>query len=88
MKELVDEPDATPSARLLAELREQGMSFFDYAYATAHKHRDYFDAITPMPDERYSEFEAEVLRSIERQNEIEASDRISFDQYLANYFAQ
>jgi glutamate--cysteine ligase len=88
MKELVDEPDATPSARLLAELREQGMSFFDYAYATSHKHRDYFDAITPMPDERYSEFEAEVLRSIESQNEIEASDRISFDQYLANYFDQ
>ncbi len=88
MGELVDEPDATPSARLLAELRNQGMSFFDYAYSTARKHRDYFEAITPMPAERYSEFEAEALRSIERQHEIEANDRISFEQYLANYFDQ
>ena len=84
--ELVDEPAATPSARLLGELQGAESSFFDYAISVARGHRDYFTSITPMSDERRTEFEREAVDSVERQHEIEASDAISFDEYLANYF--
>ena len=88
MRELFQEPDATPSARLLNELRREGVGFFDYACAVAQKHKDYFGDITPLSPERVNEFADEASRSIAQQREIEASDKITFDEYLSNYFSQ
>lgn len=87
MRELVDEPDATPSARLLDELRDADCSFFEFAMSVARGHRDYFAAITPLAEERCLEFEKEAVRSLERQRRIEEDDEISFDEYLDNYFS-
>ena len=86
MRGLVAEPETTPSARLIHELREAGCSFFEYVLSVAHKHKDYFAATEPLSEARHREFEEEVLQSIERQREVERSDTISFDDYLANYF--
>jgi glutamate--cysteine ligase len=86
-RDLVSEPMATPSARLLDELQKAKCGFFDYAIEIARGHRDYFSSITPLSSERLNEFEREASRSIEKQLEIEAGDAISLDEYLANYFA-
>lgn len=86
MHELIDEPMATPSARLLEELKGAGNSFFDYAISVARGHREYFASIAPMSDERHDEFKQEADRSNEQQRQIEADDEIGFDEYLANYF--
>jgi glutamate--cysteine ligase len=83
---LIEEPGATPSARLLDTLRQEKCSFFEYAFSVARSHRDYFAAITPLSDARQAEFEFEAKNSIQRQREIEASDNISLDEYLARYF--
>lgn len=87
LRELVDEPAATPSAKLLQQLSSAKCSFFDYALSVARGHQAYFAAITPLSDERNDEFEREVARSLVQQREIEASDEISLDQYLDNYFS-
>ena len=87
MRELVEEPSRTPSARLLAGLHESGDSFFEYAIGVARGHRDYFASIAPMTGARQQEFAREAARSIERQQEIESTDTLSFEQYLANYYA-
>jgi glutamate--cysteine ligase len=87
MQALVDTPETTPSAQLLHELRNGGNSFFDYAISVARGHRDYFAAINPMSKQRHEEFSQEVQGSLERQNDVEAGDDISFDEYLENYFA-
>lgn len=87
MRELVDEPEATPSARLLEELRSANCSFFDYALSVARGHRDYFASIAPLTDERNAALEQEVVYSKTQQQEIEANDKIGFDEYLANYFS-
>ena len=84
---LIDDPDRTPSARLLSELQESGSSFFEYAISMARSHRDYFSSITPMSEQRHAEFQQEAESSVERQREIEAADSISFEDYLANYYA-
>ena len=86
MQRLVADSAATPSALLLEELRTARCSFFEYALSAAKNHRDYFASITPLSEERRSEFEQEAARSIARQKEIEESDSISFDEYLANYY--
>jgi glutamate--cysteine ligase len=86
MRHLVEDSSKTPSARILAEMHESGDSFFEYAFAIARGHRDYFAAITPMSPERHGEFLTEARQSVERQQQVEAADEISFDQYLANYY--
>ena len=83
---LVDNPDATPSARLLQELRESRMSFSDFALQSAKGHRDYFKSLAPVDPKKVAEFEQETVSSRQKQKEIEAASSISFDDYLAEYF--
>jgi glutamate--cysteine ligase len=87
MRDLVAQPDATPSARLIAELQESGYSFFEYALSLANRHRDYFAQTEPLSELRHKQFDDEVRASIERQRGIEAADMISFDEYLEIYFS-
>ncbi len=87
MQELVEEPEATPSARMLAELRSNNCSYFEFVLSVARGHRDYFQNITPLSAEREREFEEEARQSLERQRAIEDADAISFEEYLDNYFA-
>ncbi len=84
---MVEEPGLTPSARLLEELRTRETGFFDFAMDAARGHRDYFAALVPLSSEREKRFTDEAAASLERQARIEAADRISFDQYLASYYA-
>ena len=81
------EPDSTPSARLLQELRNSGSSFFDFALDVARRHRRYYSSIAPMPPERARQLETEAVESLQRQRDIEAADDLSFEEYLARYFA-
>jgi hypothetical protein len=56
--------------------------------ATARGHKEYFAEIEPLDDDRLNVYEGEARRSIERQHEIEKSDDIGFEEYLANYYSQ
>jgi glutamate--cysteine ligase len=85
--EVVRDPDCTPSARMLAEMRAEGVGFFHYAMRKSQELRRYFDAL-PLPDDSKQLFTAAAQDSHERQRTIEASDDLSFDEYLWRYFAQ
>ena len=84
---LVAEPNATPSARVLEEMRTTNCSYFDFALAMSRSHRDYFTSITALSDARRDEFVNEAGESVARQRDIEASDDIGLDEYLSQYFA-
>ena len=81
------EPESTPSARLLQALRDSKCSFFEFALDLARRHRRYFSSIAPMPPERARQLETEAVESLRRQRDIEAADRLSFEEYLARYFS-
>jgi glutamate--cysteine ligase len=87
MLELVETPDATPSARMLAELQRTGSSFFEFVLSIAREHREYFASITPLNDDRRRGYETEARESIDRQRAIENADDISLDEYLEHYFS-
>ena len=82
---LVEDPETTPSARLLAELREQRCSYFEYILGLSNGHKSYFAAVTPLSASRTAEFEQEAARSIERRRRIEAGDTMGFGEFLARY---
>ena len=86
MQELIGNPDATPSARIIEELSQSNSGFFAFALAMARSHKDYFAAIAKPDDAVNAEYHQEALDSLKRQADIEAEDTISLDEYLANYF--
>lgn len=83
----VSDPDMTPSARMLSDMRANGESFEDYALRISKEHaqtfRDRF-----LSAERAEFFRRLTEESLEEQRQIEAADRLSFDEFLQRYFAQ
>lgn len=76
-----------PSARVLADMRAHGESFFRFAMRLSETHRDYF-LQRRLPITSQQGFQELAAESLEKQRQIEASDRLSFDEYLQHYFSQ
>jgi glutamate--cysteine ligase len=76
----------TPSARLMSGLTG-GESFFELALRMSATHKAYFLDLYPPNEERLKELAGEAQESLAAQRRIEASDRGTFDEYLARYFA-
>jgi glutamate--cysteine ligase len=86
-QELVDDPDSTPSAHIIAGLKEAHTGFFHFALEMAKSHRDYFASIAQPDDADRESFRREAEGSLQRQHEIEAADSIDLDEYLTEYFS-
>jgi glutamate--cysteine ligase len=77
----------TPSARLLTELRSTGETFAGLALRVSAAHKAQLLA-QHVPDAQCAaRLLAEAGESLQKQAAIEAGDRMSFDEYLARYFA-
>ena len=85
--EVVKDPERTPSARMLQEMRSNGEGFFQFAWRMSEAHDAYFKKLE-LEEGTRTMFQALAASSVQRQREIEAADRISFDQFLADYFSQ
>jgi glutamate--cysteine ligase len=86
-QEKVRDAELTPSARMLAEMRSSGESFYQFARAVSEEHREYFRRLE-LSASAEAELERLALESHQRQRELEAADDLSFDEFLARYFAQ
>jgi len=84
----VENPELTPSARVLAEMRDENLGFFHFAMQAARRHKDYFLQLEPLSAERLAIYKQEAEKSLRRQQEIEKADRIGFDEYLQNYYSE
>ena len=84
---LIADPDLTPSARMLNEMREKGEGFYHFAKRLSQRHYSFFSSLTPDP-ERGNLFRQEAKSSLIRQAELEASDEVSFEVFLKDYFDQ
>ncbi len=82
----LDNPAHTPSARVLQAMREQSIPFFRFSMNQAIAHRAYFDD-HPLSGAQSEAFQDEVRQSLVRQQEIEAADQESFDEFLQHYLA-
>jgi glutamate--cysteine ligase len=83
----IEDVALTPSARLMNELVSTGESFFALALRMSMTHKAYFLDLYPPNEARLKEFGQEAEESMVKQRAIEASDRGSFEEYLARYFA-
>lgn len=84
---LIEDPESTPSARVVDELRQSNAGFYQFAMDCALGHKDYFADLAPLSDERLTMYAREATLSLQRQQEIESADAIDFDEYLKQYFS-
>ncbi len=84
--ELIKDPERTPSARLLSELNDSGLSFSEYGLMLSKERKDYFSSLMPLDASKNNLFRTEASASLQRQSHMESSDELSFDEYLENYF--
>ena len=81
----VFDPDLTPSARMLAEMRENNEGFFHHAQRMSKHHCHYYKTHA-LSESKIQFFEDAAKESIEKQHQIESGDSVSFDEFLQNYF--
>jgi glutamate--cysteine ligase len=83
----INDPECTPSARLLADMRANKEPFSEFAMRMSKRHEQYFKQLV-LPEARAKQFKQVAEESLQRQREIEAADEVSFEEYLKRYFAQ
>ena len=79
------DPELTPSARMLAEMRENDTGFFHHAQRMSKHHYQYYQS-QPLSEDKIQYFKNLAKESLSKQKKLEADDAVSFDEYLENYF--
>jgi len=80
------DPEATPSACLLAHLRDGGLEFHDWTLRRSREHWATLQA-RPLTPQTLAAYDEAARRSIDEQAAIEASDTETFEQYVARFHA-
>jgi glutamate--cysteine ligase len=86
-RQRVENPDLTPSARVLAGMQETAKPFAPYALSISGQFREHFK------NQQLEENELAMCRQLAeeswfRQKEIENNDTLAFDDFLQQYFSQ
>jgi glutamate--cysteine ligase len=86
-QQLINNPDLTASARMLASMAQVGLPFSRFALNKSAEHARYFrqNKLDAAHEQTFTEM-AEL--SIAKQKEIESKDQIPFDDFLKQYFSQ
>lgn len=83
----IEDPNRTPSARVLQSMREHGENFIQFGLRVSKAHRAHFLAarLDPAVDAKFQSLAADSLR---QQAEIEAAEQEPFETHLARYLDQ
>jgi glutamate--cysteine ligase len=81
----IEDPNQTPSARILQDMHENQECFFEFASRISKQHEKQLRN-SALSEKDMNFFQNHVRQSVEKQRQIEQSDTISFDQFLHNYF--
>lgn len=85
--EKVQDPDKTPSARMLSEMSEAGEGFFHFALRMSKQHQLYFSE-TSLSSDSKKNFVELARESWKRAEELESKEIEPFEAYLERYFNQ
>lgn len=83
----VADPDLTPSARILAALKNDDLSFEQLGVRLAQGHHASLTAVPLSPEEQHK-YETQALASLAEQRRLEADNSETFEAFLARYFTE
>jgi len=81
----IDDPELTPSARILREMGDKSLPFYKLALRYSQQWQQHFRDRTPG---MLHELNRQSNDSLAKQADIEAADTLSFEHYLADYYQQ
>ena len=82
-----EDPDNTPSAKVLQQMKEHNNTFFTFAMAQAESHENYFKNYPLDPGED-TLLRREAANSHQSARQAEQDDTMDFESFLDNYFKQ
>lgn len=85
--EKIRDPECTPSGRMLAEMRENGEGFYQFARRQSQIQLNYF-ASQQLSAAKRQQLDDLIPESLAKQKTIEATDTVDLDTYLEAYFSQ
>jgi len=76
-----EDPELTPSAQILASMRNQDISFFEFAMNQSRKHQEFFQRklLSKAEEQRFRD---EADNSLKCQLALESADTLSLDNFL------
>ena len=86
-RQKVMDPSSTHSAKILSEMDSEGCSFWQLAKRYSSRwHQEHL--AYSIPKSELTRLEDEAQLSLTRQQDLESQDQPTFDQYLAQFYAQ
>ena len=85
-RDKLDHVENTPSARVLRALQDSKQSFHDYALQLSRQHAETLRA-QPLADDVLATYSEAANQSHVEQVQLEQSDQVDFDTYVAQYHA-
>ncbi len=84
-KQAVDDPECTPSAKMLDEMSQKGEGFYQYAMRMSQQHHEAFVS-DKLSLEKSLFYKSLTTSSLEQQKQIEENDVLPFATFLERYF--
>ena len=84
---VVNNPDLTPAARILAAMTESKIPYARFALNKSREHAEHFKAST-LASNLQQTFTDMAKQSIAKQHDIERMPQVPFEQFLSDYFSQ
>ena len=81
------QPELTPSARVLHELRSQNLSFAQFSHQQSNIWQQHFLNL-PLSNSKQQLFNRLAANSIAQQKTIEEADTVNFSDYLSDFYSQ
>ena len=84
-KQAIDNPECTPSARMLDEMSQNGEGFYQYAMRMSQRHHKDFikEELTLKQSQFFSDL---ATTSLAQQKQMEENDTLPFATFLQKYF--
>jgi glutamate--cysteine ligase len=86
-KQAVDDPECTPSAKMLAEMRQKDEGFYQYAMRMSQQHHEAFIE-EELTSEKSAFYTALATTSLEQQKKMEDDSILPFATFLQRYFSK
>ncbi len=81
----INNPNLTPSAITLFQMKERNQGFFDYTNSLSKQYRSDFLS-NKINQKHFDYLDHQAKISYKKQQQIEASDLVNFDVFLTDYF--
>lgn len=87
VRERIESTSKTPSAQMLENMSDKHETFSQYGMRKSVEHASSFLS-RPLDQEKRQQMVETAEESLVQQKQVEMSDTLSLDEFLANYFAQ